>query len=160
MAHQQSDPPYTYPLGDVDLMTLIQSNARLLYGRHRIYDIVLTRLRLEAYSDRALLIGYSPAYTKTGERGAIEAVESRGTILREAKLNNGDLFRSGPQVNEVSGILLLRLLHELQMELGDVLRHGPEQSAVGHCFEGDAGLKENYDEQSLWRRRDVSGQNT
>ncbi|KAF3049958.1 hypothetical protein E8E11_003399 [Didymella keratinophila] len=83
LAHQQPDPLYMYPLGDVDLATLIQSNVRLLYGRHRIYDVVRTQFRYKGYSDRALLIGYSPSYTKTGERGAIEAFKSRGTISRE-----------------------------------------------------------------------------
>ena len=71
-------------------MTLTQSNARLLYGRHQIYDVVLTQFRYEGYSDRALLIGYSPSYTKTGEGGAIEFVKSRATVLREAKLTSRD----------------------------------------------------------------------
>lgn len=90
-----------------------------------------------------MLIGYSPSHTTTGKNGAINVLNITGAVLREARLKNGDLFSNGSQASDISNVLLSRLLYELQMELGDVLRYGAKQSAVGHCFAGDAGLQES-----------------
>ena len=143
MAYQQPNPIYSYPVGTSHLLPLIQSNARLFYGRRRIYDVVLMRSGHESHSERGLLIGYSLSHTTTGKNGAIDIVNSKGTVLREARLKNGGLFSDGSQVSDISNVLLSRLLYELQMELGDVLPYGLEQLVVGHCFEGDAGLQED-----------------